>query len=67
MPLGANPVPARAKEGAALANEAVAADRIAARASAALACVPTARAACLENAARAERATVITAPRVNDR
>ena len=67
MPLGASPVPARAKEGAALANEAVAADRIAARASAALACVPAARAACLANAARAERATVITAPRVNDR
>ena len=51
----------------AAANEAVAADRIAARASAALACVPAARAACLANAARAERATVITAPRVNDR
>jgi hypothetical protein len=61
--LGASPVPARAKEGAALANEAVAADRIAALA-AALACIPAAPAACLANAARAERATVITAPRV---
>ena len=63
MPLGARPVPRRAREGAALANEAVAADRIAARASAALACVPAARAAWLANAARAERATVIAAPR----
>ena len=62
MPLGARPVPRRAREGAALANEAVTVDRIAAL-TAGLDCVPTARAAWLANAARAERATVIAAPR----